>query len=144
MGEFAFLVNKSRAEVALNTIHHLQDLVSQLSCTVVLKGPCTFIGIPTGKIYVHHSPNDGMAKGGSGDVLAGIVGGLLGQQASHLHQDRSPQMSMDEWQQNILLGIFLHSRAGHHAAKREGTRSMTALSILEGLPEAFKEFESGH
>jgi hydroxyethylthiazole kinase-like uncharacterized protein yjeF len=141
LGEFAGLIGKSKEEIALTTMSSLQELVHQLSCTVVLKGPCTFIARPTGKTFFHHFPNDGMAKGGSGDVLAGMLGGLLAQQYSLNRSDKDHQD--DEWTQTILLAIFLHSRAGLHAAQLHGTRSMTATSILDGLPETFKEFESG-
>ncbi|MDH4467269.1 MAG: NAD(P)H-hydrate dehydratase [Bacteriovoracaceae bacterium] len=141
MGEFAGLTKKTKSDISLTTMSSLQELVHKLSCTVVLKGPCTFIAGPTGKTFFHHFPNDGMAKGGSGDVLAGILGGLLAQQYSS--QRQGSDFQNEEWAQSILLAIYLHSRAGLHAAQKEGTRSMTAMSILDGLPETFKEFESG-
>ena len=61
---------------------HLKDVIERINCTVILKGPCTYLGFPNGKTYFNFSPNDGMATGGVGDVLAGILGGLIGQEAN--------------------------------------------------------------
>jgi NAD(P)H-hydrate epimerase len=79
-------------------------------------------------LYLNHYPNDGMATAGSGDVLAGMIGGLLGQ-------------GMDSFQ-GTLLGVYLHSLAGDYAAKQLGHRSMTAQDIIENISNAFKDIKA--
>lgn len=79
-------------------------------------------------LYLNHYPNDGMATAGSGDVLAGMIGGLLGQK-------------MDAFQ-GTLLGVYLHSLAGDFAAKAYGHRSMTAPDITENIANAFKDIKT--
>lgn len=81
-------------------------------------------------MYLNHYPNDGMATAGSGDVLAGMIGGLLGQK-------------MDPFQAT-QLGVYLHSLAGGLAAETRGHRSMTAGDIIENISHAFKEIKTDH
>jgi NAD(P)H-hydrate epimerase len=95
--------------------------------TVLLKGAATLITSPDDVLYLNHYPNDGMATAGSGDVLSGMIGGLLGQR-------------MDPFQAT-LLGIYLHSVAGDFAAQQFGHRSMTAADIIENISNAFKEIK---
>src|SRR5690606_18780445 len=75
-------------------------------------------------LYLNHYPNDGMATAGSGDVLAGMIGGLLGQ-------------GMDPFQAT-QLGVYLHSLSGDLAAQLHGHRSMTAPDIIANIGNAFK------
>jgi len=92
--------------------------------TVVLKGFGTVIAFPNGDVYVNTTGNPGMAKGGSGDVLAGAVGALIGQFGVV---------------SGTLLGVFLHGFAGDIASKKKSEYSMIASDIIETLPEAFLE-----
>ena len=92
---------------------------------MLLKGAATLITSPEEVLFLNHYPNDGMATAGSGDVLAGMIGGLLGQ-------------GMDPFQAT-LLGVYLHSVAGDYAAKEFGHRSMTAQDIIENIGNAFKD-----
>ena len=75
--------------------------------------------------YINVSGNDGMATAGSGDVLAGMIAGLLA-------QGESPKMA-------AMSGCYLHGLAGDAAAKKQGPRSMLASDILEAIPELLKE-----
>ena len=77
--------------------------------------------------YLNLSGNHGMATGGSGDILAGMIGGLL---AGGLTLARA-----------AALGVFLHGRAGDYTAKKKSKRGMLAGDILEGLTELFLKFE---
>lgn len=90
---------------------------------VVLKGAHTSVSTPDRKIYFNSTGNSGMAKGGSGDVLTGIITALLAQKYSSLDA--------------ALLGVFVHGFAGDIAAKKMGKTSMTASDIINALPEAF-------
>ncbi len=140
-GEFARLMQVSVQQVRENTISLLNQCVEKLNCCVVLKGPCTYMAFPSGQIYFNFSPNDGMATGGTGDVLAGILGGLLGQDHS-LRQSNQKYQRFASWDKTVALAVLLHSRAGHYAAKELGARAMVASSLIDYLPHAFEELES--
>ena len=92
-------------------------------CITVLKGPETAIAFPKGKVYLSRSGNPGMAVGGSGDVLAGVIGGLLGQLPV---------------EQAVTAGVCIHGGAGDLCAERLGEYSMTPTDMIEALPEIMK------
>ncbi len=96
------------------------------SCVLVLKDARTLV-LQGEKCYINLSGNDGMATGGSGDVLTGIIAGLLGQ-------------GMDPYAA-AMLGTFLHGRAGDYARKRKGRYSMLAQDIILALSEVLQEFD---
>jgi ADP-dependent NAD(P)H-hydrate dehydratase / NAD(P)H-hydrate epimerase len=91
---------------------------------IVLKGHNTFIGTPNGKSFFNSTGNAGMAKGGSGDVLSGIITGLLAQGYSSL--------------QSCIMGVYLHGLAGDIASAKFSQEAMVATDIAECLGEAFK------
>jgi NAD(P)H-hydrate epimerase len=99
-------------------------LAHELKSVVVLKGANTAIASPDGKVFFNSSGNPGMAKGGSGDVLTGILTGLMAQQYSALEAAQ--------------LGVFLHGFAGDLGAYEKGMNCLIASDIIEFLPEAFK------
>jgi NAD(P)H-hydrate epimerase len=127
-GEMARLLGASKEEIRDNPVQVLKRAVEATHAIAVLKGAATLIASPEEKLYLNHYPNDGMATAGSGDVLAGMIGGLLGQK-------------MDPFQAT-LLGIYLHSLAGDFAAKAFGHRSMTAQDIIENISNAFKDIKA--
>ena len=115
--------------------------MEEINCTVVLKGPCTYLGCTDGSVYLNYFPNDGMATGGAGDVLAGILGGLLGQEGSL--KDKAPLVHRYEaFNRTVAVGIYIHSLAGRIAAEKVGVRAMSARSLLEILPEAFNDLNA--
>lgn len=93
-------------------------------CVTVLKGHRTLCAFPDGELYRIEAGNPGMAKGGSGDVLAGVLGGMLGQ---------------FNLKQAVLTGCWLHARAGDLCAERFGEYAMTATDLLGMLSEATME-----
>ena len=99
-------------------------LAKELKSIVILKGANTAIAAPDGTVVFNSSGNPGMAKGGSGDVLTGILTGLMAQQYSAF--------------ETAQLGVFLHGLAGDLGAYEKGTHSLIASDIIEFLPEAFK------
>jgi NAD(P)H-hydrate epimerase len=128
VGEMARLLGLPKDEVARDVIASLKAAVEKTHAIVLLKGAATLIGSPDRRVYLNHYPNDGMATAGSGDVLAGMIGGLLGQR-------------MDPFDAT-LLGVYLHSLAGGIAAESRGHRSMTATDIIENISNAFKEIKT--
>lgn len=94
---------------------------------LVLKGANTSIATPDGKIYFNSTGNPGMAKGGSGDVLTGVIGSLLA-------QGYEPKWA-------AIIGVYIHGLAGDEAAKHMGQTGITARDIVRYLPTAFSAFE---
>lgn len=92
--------------------------------TVVLKGSGTVVTDGT-RVYVNKTGNPGMATGGTGDVLTGIIAALIGQ-----------GMSLFD---SAVLGVYLHGRAGDLAAEMIGQVSLTARDLLEVLPDALRQ-----
>ncbi len=126
-GEMARLMNIRKEEVIADPVRVVKECVAKTHATVLLKGAATLIGSTEDVLYLNHYPNDGMATAGSGDVLAGMIGGLLGQK-------------MDPFQAT-LLGIYLHSLAGDFAARQFGHRSMTAPDIIDNIGNAFRDIK---
>jgi NAD(P)H-hydrate epimerase len=124
-GEMARLLGISKEEVRERPAEVLMEAVKRTHSVVLLKGAATLVASAEDTLYLNHYPNDGMATAGSGDVLAGMIGGLLGQGMSAF--------------EGTLLGIYLHSLAGDFAARALGHRSMTAPDIIGNISHAFKE-----
>jgi NAD(P)H-hydrate epimerase len=140
LGEFSRFAGISLEEVKKEPYYFLKEVIERIHCPVVLKGPCTFLGFPNGKTYFNFSPNDGMATGGVGDVLAGILGGLIGQEANLKKRD-SLYNVYENLNRTILLGVQIHTWSGKFAAQKNGVRPMTATSLIESFPEAFKALD---
>lgn len=94
---------------------------------LVRKGHRTVIAAPDGRLAVNTTGSDGMAKGGSGDVLTGLLTGLLAQ-------------GMEPFAA-CCCAVWLHGRAGDLAAEEKGHRGMTPADMIEKLPYALKEVE---
>lgn len=97
-------------------------------CFVVLKNAYTFICTPDGKLLLNTNGNPGMATAGSGDVLTGILAGLLAQGLSSY--------------QVVVTGVFLHGLAGDIAANEKGQESLLARDIIAALPTAIQQLKS--
>ena len=119
--EFARLAG----ETANDFSRHAQQLAfsQKYQVYLVLKGAHTCITTPEGETYFNTSGNPGMAKGGSGDVLTGMLTSLLAQGYSQ--------------KETCLLGVFLHGRAGDLAKQNLGETSMLAGDLIRYLPQAF-------
>jgi NAD(P)H-hydrate epimerase len=95
----------------------------ELQVYIVLKGAHTRITTPEGEVFINSTGNPGMATAGSGDVLSGVIGGLLAQGYSPLEAS--------------LLGVYLHGLAGDVAAEARGMDSIIARDIIEFIGDAF-------
>lgn len=121
--EFERLFGKSasdfeRMELALTK-------AKQFNIFIILKGHFTFIATPGGKGYFNSTGNAGMATAGAGDVLTGIITGLVAQKYSPLNA--------------CILGVYLHGLAGDLAAKKISEEALIAGDIIHYLGKAFKE-----
>ena len=125
LGEMARLLKLSETP-GLNRefLNSCQRYVEEKNITLILKGGVTFIFHPGEAVYVNPYGDPGMATAGSGDVLTGLISALLAQGLS-THQA-------------ALLGVFLHSVAGEHAAQAMTSYCMVASDIVDYFPEAFR------
>jgi NAD(P)H-hydrate epimerase len=124
--EFERLFGKSDDDFA--RLQLAIDKARDHQCIVVLKGHYTFIAMPGGKGYFNSTGNPGMAKGGSGDALTGILTALLS-------QGYSPGDA-------ALLGVYLHGLAGDLAAAAISQESMLASDLIDHLGRAFLHLAS--
>lgn len=140
MGEFSSFVGVETSKVLERPLEYLKEIIEEMNCCFVMKGPASYIGFPDGQIYINYYPNDGMATAGSGDVLSGIIGGLLAQYTTGADAN-NPFYDNSIVTQSICLGVLVHSLAGRSAAETEGVRAMTARSIIKNLGKTFSEIE---
>jgi NAD(P)H-hydrate epimerase len=112
--------------VFLAIAHELQLVNSKkYSIFIILKGANTCISNPEGFAYFNSTGNPGMATAGSGDVLSGIITGLLAQEYSPLNA--------------ALIGTFLHGLAGDLAADKNSPESLISSDLIQQLGKAFKQ-----
>lgn len=104
-----------------------QKFAVEQGVVLVLKGHGTVVAAPDGRVMVNTTGNSGLAKGGSGDILSGMVLSLLGQ-------------GMPPFEA-ACAAVFTHGLAGDMAAKEKGARGMTPADVLHMLPYAYKEIE---
>ena len=138
IGEFANFIGEKKNDVLERPIFYLKKFVDKLNCCVVLKGHATYLGFPNGKIAVNYSPNAGMATAGTGDVLAGILGGLLAQLKPQNVQS-GLFLDKNKIYEALSMGVMLHTLSGKAVLKERGPRSMTASCLLEHISTAFLE-----
>jgi ADP-dependent NAD(P)H-hydrate dehydratase / NAD(P)H-hydrate epimerase len=124
-GEFERLVGKWAND--FDKLEKLKDLSVRIQSIIVLKGANTIIATPDKKLIFNTTGNPGMATGGSGDVLTGILTSLLAQ--SYLATEAA------------ILAVFLHGLAGDLAARDKGQNSLIAGDIIDFLPAAFRKIE---
>ena len=120
LGEFRRLGGASGGDAAADALRFAQEW----GAVTVLKGHRSAVAFPTGEVYITTHGNPGMAKGGSGDTLTGILAALLGQMPPR---------------EAVCAAVHLHSLAGDLCAARCGEYAMTATDLIETLPEATKQ-----
>ncbi|MGM0414909.1 MAG: NAD(P)H-hydrate dehydratase [Bacillota bacterium] len=121
-GEMAGLYDVSIPEILENRFGYIKDFVERTGQTIILKGADSLIGLPEGEIFINPTGNDGMATAGSGDVLAGIAGGLI---AQGLDPERAG-----------ILAPFIHGRAGDLAAEASNEFSIIAGDLIAYLADS--------
>jgi NAD(P)H-hydrate epimerase len=125
-GEMGRLTAQTIADILARRIEVARESATKYQITLVLKGSRTLTASPDGRVAVNPTGNPGMAKGGSGDVLTGVVAGLLAQH---------PTLPVG---QVVAAGVYLHGLAGDLAAQELGQASMMAGDLLRALPQAFR------
>jgi hydroxyethylthiazole kinase-like uncharacterized protein yjeF len=127
-GEMARLLGKDASTVNRDRIGVARAFATEHRCYVVLKGARTVLATPAGKIAINPTGNPGMASGGMGDVLAGILAALLAQRLS-------PEEAMK-------LAVYLHGLVADRIAAERGMIGMIASDIIDGLPAAMRSLSA--
>jgi NAD(P)H-hydrate epimerase len=124
-GEMARLVGCSIADVQKDRLRVARQFARQHDLIVVLKGHRTLVVQPNGEAWVNTTGNPGMSTGGTGDILTGMVAGMI---AQHLNDALLA----------VVAAVHLHGLAGDVMRESVGEHSMVATDLLRGLPEAFR------
>lgn len=125
-GEMARLTGLSVKDIQVQREEVACNFARDYGVVLVLKGSHTLIATPQGELYINLSGNPGMACGGSGDVLSGVIAGLVAQGMT---------AETAAW-----IGVNIHGLAGDRAAEDLGERSMGPLEIIAALPQVFKDY----
>ncbi len=124
-GEMARLAGITIADVRANRLETARDFAKRMGVTLVLKGARTLIAHPDGRVAINTSGNPGMAKGGSGDLLTGLIAGLLAQYP-HNHT------------QAVEAAVYLHGLAADLAVHQSDEHTLLATDSLSQLARAFQ------
>jgi hydroxyethylthiazole kinase-like uncharacterized protein yjeF len=129
-GEMGRLLGKTTEEVQANRRAAVDRAAACYQCIVLLKGARTLIASPEGQLYINTTSNPGMATGGAGDVLTGLLAALLAQHLEPL--------------QAAAAGVYLHGLAGDIASAQQGTDTgLIATDLISHLPLALARCQKG-
>jgi hydroxyethylthiazole kinase-like uncharacterized protein yjeF len=127
-GEMARLAGCSIADVQRDRLKIARAFAADHNLIVVLKGNRTLIAKPDGEVWVNTTGNPGMATGGTGDILTGMVAGMMAQHPSKVFEA-------------VIAAVHLHGLAGDVAEETMGEHSLVATDLITALPEAFKRVQ---
>lgn len=125
IGEFRRLLGRKAQNMSIDELNsECAKVAKEIKSIIVLKNNNTLIFTNDSKCYSNYVSNSGMAKGGSGDVLTGLIAGLLAQNMAPVDA--------------AVSGVYIHSLAGAIAAEDIGKRAMLPVDIIEYLPETYE------
>ncbi|MBW1649786.1 MAG: NAD(P)H-hydrate dehydratase [Deltaproteobacteria bacterium] len=125
--EMARLIKKDTSYVCKDKINAAKNFAGKYNAILILKGAGTVIAMPNGSVFINSTGNQGMASGGTGDVLTGIIAGFIS-------QGYTPDIS-------AIMGVYMHGAAGDAAACKKGFVGLIASDIIEALPYEIKKLE---
>lgn len=125
-GEMGRLTGKSVKEVQADRVGIAEEFVRKYNCCLVLKGDRTVIAFPDGETWINPTGSPSMATGGTGDILTGMISGLVAQHPK-------------DWQRAVVAAVWLHGRCGELAERRLGQEATLATDLFDSLPEAIHE-----
>jgi NAD(P)H-hydrate epimerase len=125
-GEMARLTGKTTSEIQADRIGAARSYASGHGVTLVLKGQRTVIAFPDGRVWINPTGTPAMGTGGTGDILTGLIAGLLAQ-----FPERTDQA--------VAAAVYLHGLAGQLGAQALGEKCLIATDILQYLPDAMEE-----
>jgi ADP-dependent NAD(P)H-hydrate dehydratase / NAD(P)H-hydrate epimerase len=126
-GEMARLLMRSTKDIQEDRVKAAQDAARCWNTHVVLKGSHTIIVSPDGRIFINTSGNPGLAKGGSGDVLTGVLAAM------------TAQFKTDDWTRVLALGVYLHGKAAEFATKTTDESGLLATEVAAAVPHARRQ-----
>ncbi len=126
-GELARLIDRPIKDIEGDRVGSAREVAQDLNVVLVLKGAPTVTALPSGNVLVNSSGNSGLATGGSGDVLTGIIVGLIAQGMSA--EDAAPG------------GVYLHALLADTLKPTMGERAMLPRDLLDEMPNALRSFE---
>lgn len=127
-GEMMKLLKRAPDSLKRDPIETARGFATSTATLLVLKGAPTIIASPEGGVFINSTGNPGMATAGSGDVLTGMIGSLIGQSLAPLEAS--------------LLGVYLHGLAGDIASEELSPQSLLAGDIIEHIPDAYNTLTS--
>lgn len=127
--ELSRLLDCSVQEIQEDRINAASKAAEKFGCVVVLKGAHSVVASPDGDLFINPTGNAGMASAGAGDVLSGIIGGLLAQGLKPIDA--------------ATVGVYLHGAAGDYAALELGETGMIAGDMMSAIPFAISNIEKG-
>jgi NAD(P)H-hydrate epimerase len=125
-GEMARLTNSTVAAVQADRIGCARAFAQERGVYTVLKGNCSVIASPDGRAWINPTGSPAMATGGTGDVLTGMIAGLLAQ-------------FTDQLEAALLAAVYLHGRAGELGAAQLGEKTLISTDLFDFFPEAMRE-----
>jgi NAD(P)H-hydrate epimerase len=125
-GEMARLTGRTAAEIQADRVAAAREYAQAHAVTLVLKGQRTAIGFSDGRVWINPTGTPALGKGGSGDVLTGMIAGLLAQ-----FPDRPDEA--------VAAAVYLHGLAGEIGARERGEKCLIATDLLRYLPAALEE-----
>ncbi len=131
-GEMARLVGCTVTEVQARRVEVAEQAARAWNAVVVLKGQQTVIAMPNGPSYINSTGNPGMATGGTGDVLTGMLAGLVAQFGRGVNYFGFAQI--------IAFGVYLHGLAGDIAYAESGEAPLMASDVIRAIPRAYRQF----
>ena len=124
-GEMARLTGLSIAQIQRDRVHIARKFAQEHGLILVLKGDRTVVAGPEGEAWINPTGNPGMSTGGTGDILTGIVAGMLAQNLRRAFK-------------SVMAAVYLHGLAGDIACEHLGEHSLVATDLIKALPEAFR------
>ncbi len=128
-GEMARLLGSDTAAVQADRVGTARRFAVEHGCVLVLKGARSVVAAPDGAVWINPTGNPGMASGGMGDALSGILGGLLAQGLSPEEATR--------------LGVYLHGDIADDVAGHRGQIGLLASDVIDGVPAGLRRIASG-
>jgi hydroxyethylthiazole kinase-like uncharacterized protein yjeF len=129
-GEMARLLGSTSRAVQERRLDSARKAAADWNACVVLKGYATIVAAPDGRAWINSTGNPGMATGGTGDVLTGILVGL------------AAQFGVTDWPIVMALGVYLHGLAGDFAAAEMGEAPLMASDLIRAIPRAWAQVTS--
>jgi len=128
-GELSRMTGMTVPKIQKDRIQVARSFAQQQGIILVLKGARSLVASPDGKVYINPTGNPGMASGGMGDVLTGMVGGFLAQGVAPLEAAQ--------------LGVYLHGLVGDFVTFRQGERGCAASDLIQNTPRVFRALAAG-